>query len=171
MLTPAHSSPFFSPPCSRPLTSCQFPDPAHLFPNSGSEVLLPSCLTLDKTLSPLCTCFLSNKMGWLSPTEGQEEGQPLTLYLAWTATVFHFTKAIACRWSPFVPATLMLRTRTACSLLFCLPAGHFRGTLWEQCSSREPEGPGALQPLVPDGHDCGWRGSAGLTLQSEMTRH
>lgn len=63
-----------------------------------------------------------------------------------------------------------LRTKTTPSLL-SLPAGHFCGTLREQCSSGEPEGPGALQPLVPDGHDCGWCGSAGLTLQSEMTRH
>lgn len=52
-----------------------------------------------------------------------------------------------------------------------LSAGHVRGTLREQCSGREPEGSGALQPLASDRSDCGWRGSAGLTFQSEMTRH
>ena len=64
----------------QPLGLPQFP--AHLFPISGSEGPLPSWLTLDRTLPPLCTCFLSSKMGWLSPAEGQEEEPPLTLYLA-----------------------------------------------------------------------------------------
>lgn len=64
----------------QPLGLPQFP--AHLFPSSGSEGPLPSWLTLDRTLLPLCTCFLSSKMGWLSPAEGQEEEPPLTLYLA-----------------------------------------------------------------------------------------
>ena len=69
-----------SPLLLQPLGLPQFP--AHLFPVSGSEGSLPSWLTLDRTLLPLCTCFLSSKMGWLSPAEGQEEEPPLTLYLA-----------------------------------------------------------------------------------------
>ena len=65
--------------CSSPLASLSSLPIS--FP-SGSEGPLPSWLTLDRTLPPLYTCFLSSKMGWLSPAGGQEEEPPLTLYLA-----------------------------------------------------------------------------------------
>ena len=41
--------------------------------------------------------------------------------------------------------------------------------LWKQYSNPEPQGPRVLQPLVPDGDDCGWYGSAGLDLQLIVT--
>lgn len=53
--------------------------PARLFPTSGSRAPFPSCLTWNKALFLLHTCFLSNKMGWSFPTGGQEGGQFLTL--------------------------------------------------------------------------------------------
>ena len=47
--------------------------------------------------------------------------------------------------------------------------GHFCGTLRKQYSNQEPKGPRAPQPLVPDRHDCGQYGSAGLALQHMIT--
>lgn len=143
--------------------SCHFPAPACLFPADSPVPLF----------TQLCPCSLSSHVRWLSPAGHQEGGQPQPFIWPRGGTDgSSFSNRHCDRW-PLPPSRpcYCQRTQTLPSILSSLPAGHFCGTLREQRSGREPEGPGALQPLVPDGHDCGWRGSAGLALQSEMTRH
>lgn len=173
-LHPHLPCPLLSPTLLQPPGLLSVPGPCPSLSHLRFSGTTSYCLTLDKALSPLCTCSLCKKMGWSSPAGAQEGGRPSTLYLAQSGMEgygFSNHKAIAHRWLPSTYPHYSLRTQTAPSLLFSLPAGHLCGTLREQRGSRKPEGPGALQPLVPDGHDCGWCGSAGLTLQSEVTRH